>query len=89
MAFFWCYDSPFGSYTAAEDGVGICALYFGQRPVPGGWTQKETSLLKETALQLEEYFSGSRRQFDLPLSLTGTPFQLADWAALQDRKSVV
>ena len=83
MAFFWCYDSPFGSYTAAEDGVGICALYFGQRPVPGGWTQKETSLLKETALQLEEYFSGSRRQFDLPLSLTGTPFQLADWAALQ------
>lgn len=83
MTFFWCYDSPFGDYTAAEDGTGICALYFGRRPVSGEWVQKETPLLKKAARQMEEYFSGSRKQFELPLSLAGTPFQLADWAALQ------
>lgn len=83
MTFFWRYDSPLESYTAAEDGVGICALYFGRRPVPKEWIEKETPLLKEAARQMKEYFFGDRKQFDLPLSLTGTPFQRADWAALQ------
>lgn len=83
MVFFWLYDSPLGVYTAAEDGVGICSLYFGERQTSQDWIKKETPLLQETARQMEEYFSGSRKQFDLPLSLAGTPFQLADWAALQ------
>ena len=34
--------------------------------------------------QLEAYFSGDLRDFDLPLRLQGTPFQLAVWRALQD-----
>ncbi|MDR3671218.1 MAG: methylated-DNA--[protein]-cysteine S-methyltransferase [Holophaga sp.] len=33
--------------------------------------------------QLEEYFRGERRAFDLPLALRGTPFQLRVWAELQ------
>jgi methylated-DNA-[protein]-cysteine S-methyltransferase len=32
--------------------------------------------------QLEEYFRGERRVFDLPLDLRGTPFQLRVWAEL-------
>jgi methylated-DNA-[protein]-cysteine S-methyltransferase len=32
--------------------------------------------------QIEEYFSGERRVFDLPVSLDGTPFQMAVWKAL-------
>jgi O-6-methylguanine DNA methyltransferase len=32
--------------------------------------------------ELEEYFSGQRRQFTLPLDLRGTEFQLACWRAL-------
>jgi methylated-DNA-[protein]-cysteine S-methyltransferase len=32
--------------------------------------------------QLGEYFSGQRRIFDLPLDLTGSPFQLNVWNAL-------
>lgn len=83
MTFYWHYNSPFGMYTIAEDGVGICGLYFGERQVPQEWTEKETPLLVKAARQMEEYFSGDRKQFDLPLSLKGTPFQLADWAALQ------
>lgn len=33
--------------------------------------------------QLQEYFSGKRKEFDLPLVLPGTPFQRKVWAGLQ------
>jgi methylated-DNA-[protein]-cysteine S-methyltransferase len=33
--------------------------------------------------QLDEYFTGGRQAFDLPLAPAGTPFQLAVWHALQ------
>jgi len=39
-------------------------------------------LLSKTAAQLRDYFSGKRRDFDLPLDLRGTEFQLAVWRAL-------
>ena len=34
--------------------------------------------------QLEEYFCGARRDFNMPLDLRGTAFQLACWRALID-----
>ncbi len=34
-------------------------------------------------MQLDEYFSGQRREFDLPLCLHGTEFQLAVWNAIR------
>ncbi len=39
-------------------------------------------LLRRARLQLEEYFGGSRRAFDLPIAPVGTPFQLRVWSAL-------
>jgi len=38
------------------------------------WAQRE----------LEEYFAGRRRDFSVPLSIKGTPFQRAVWRALVD-----
>jgi O-6-methylguanine DNA methyltransferase len=32
--------------------------------------------------QLHEYFAGTLHRFEIPLDLTGTPFQLAVWGAL-------
>ncbi len=37
---------------------------------------------RSLALQLGEYFAGTRRSFDLELAFTGTPFQLLVWRAL-------
>jgi methylated-DNA-[protein]-cysteine S-methyltransferase len=40
-------------------------------------------LLSFVSLQLNEYFTGHRQNFDLPLSPQGTPFQLAVWELMQ------
>lgn len=41
-------------------------------------------LLWKTAQQLDEYFSGQRQQFDLPLAPRGTDFQKQVWRALRE-----
>ncbi len=43
---------------------------------------RESAPLRAAAAQLEEYFSGARTSFALPLAPRGTPFQLAVWNAL-------
>lgn len=43
---------------------------------------KETIILLETKKQLEEYFKGERKVFDLPIHRKGTPFQQKVWNAL-------
>ncbi|MBD5486148.1 MAG: methylated-DNA--[protein]-cysteine S-methyltransferase [Lachnospiraceae bacterium] len=42
-----------------------------------------SSLLDEACRQLDEYFQGKRRQFDLPIGGEGTPFQQRVWGELQ------
>ena len=44
---------------------------------------KDTVLLKQTALQLEEYFLGERKTFDIPLNPKGTQFMKKVWTSLQ------
>jgi O-6-methylguanine DNA methyltransferase len=41
------------------------------------------SLMQNYVRELEEYFSGKRREFTFALDLRGTDFQLACWRALQ------
>ena len=42
-----------------------------------------TPVLRETRRQLEAYFDGKLRDFDVPLRLEGTPFRLRVWEQLQ------
>jgi len=42
-----------------------------------------TPVLDEAISQLEEYFDGTRRDFDLPLDPAGTPFQQSAWMVLR------
>lgn len=48
-----------------------------------GLPETSSALLQEAKEQLTQYFSGERREFDLPLSLIGTPFQRAVWDGLR------
>ncbi len=56
--------------TAPEE----IAARLGARLVPGG--------NRGVVVQLSEYFSGERKEFNLPLDLRGTAFQLAVWREL-------
>ena len=42
----------------------------------------ETDLLKEASSQLQEYFQGKRKVFNLPLAPKGTPFMKSIWKCL-------
>lgn len=57
---------------------GLPATVAGQ---PIAWQCSETRT-SEVRRQLEEYFAGSRRQFDLPLDLRGTAFRKRCWQQL-------
>ncbi len=76
------FDTPHGLMGLAEEEGAISALYLPGRGMPRIAT-RETSLLVEGRRQLTEYFSGTRREFDLPLQPKGTPFREKVWAALR------
>jgi methylated-DNA-[protein]-cysteine S-methyltransferase len=75
--------SPVGKLGIVEDEGRICGIFFAdsQAQMPEA-RRKETPCIREAARQLEEYFSGKRSAFNLPLHLAGSDFQHAVWAAL-------
>jgi len=64
--------SPVGPlYVTEEAGAITCLTWKGAAQGP------ETSLLAEARAQLDAYFTGTRREFDLPLRVSGSDFQRA------------
>lgn len=76
-------DSPIGPIGIAEENGAICQLFFGDDNLPAGYEITKTLLISEATRQLTEFFAGNRKDFDLPLTLTGTDFQMSVWQALQ------
>jgi len=70
--------SPIGPLTLFEDAGAIVSIDWGRAPEPS-----ETPLLAAARDQLNAYFDGRLRTFDLPLRPAGTPFQRAVWALMQ------
>jgi methylated-DNA-[protein]-cysteine S-methyltransferase len=71
--------SPIGDLTLFEEDGRLVAVDWGAVA-----EQSETPLLDEARRQLDDYFDGLRRSFDLPLAPQGTPFQRRVWIALAD-----
>ncbi len=80
-------DSPVGPLLLAADDEGLVLIEFDSprhRATRGSdWREGSNAVLTQTRAQLDEYFHGRRRAFDLPLSPRGTPFQRDVWCALQ------
>ncbi len=75
--------TPLGPVHIAEDQWGIISLRFTDgRPGPVQSGPKGIYLAEATR-QLLEYFGGKRREFTLPLSVSGSGFQNRVWDALQ------
>lgn len=80
-------DSPVGPLLLAADDDGLRLIEFEspRHPFTRGsdWREGDNEVLSDTRVQLEEYFSGTRRDFDLPLAPPGTEFQREVWQALR------
>jgi methylated-DNA-[protein]-cysteine S-methyltransferase len=74
------YESPIGPLTLVAGPAGLRDLRFpGRLPVPPEAAKSE---LPGVVDQLDTYFAGKRRAFELELDLRGTPLQKAVWREL-------
>jgi methylated-DNA-[protein]-cysteine S-methyltransferase len=84
---YYCYfDTPIGELLLAGEADSLSMIGFPKgamrRDPEADWIYKEAPF-EMARRQLAEYFDGDRKQFDLPLSLTGTEFQVEVLEALQ------
>lgn len=81
-------DSPVGPLVLAADDTHLQVLEFETpaHPVKRGddWREGRSAIIDAAHAQLDEYFAGKRREFDLPLAPQGTEFQRGVWWALAD-----
>jgi AraC family transcriptional regulator, regulatory protein of adaptative response / methylated-DNA-[protein]-cysteine methyltransferase len=87
-------ETPVGPMMAAADDDALLLLEFAdrrmlekqvdriQRKLGAPLVPGENAVLRQMQSELNEYFQGERRQFEVPLKLTGTPFQETVWQAL-------
>jgi methylated-DNA-[protein]-cysteine S-methyltransferase len=70
--------TPVGDITVSEEDGAIVALDWGW-----GRDQSNSPLLARAADQLNAYFDGTLKDFDLPLAPAGTPYRRRVWEALR------
>ncbi|MDE6123887.1 MAG: methylated-DNA--[protein]-cysteine S-methyltransferase [Eubacterium sp.] len=73
-------NSVAGLVCVEDNGKAVTAVYFCDKEEPS-----QKSALTECAInQLNEYFGGTRKAFDLPIEMHGTEFQLKVWNELRN-----
>ena len=76
------YESPIGSIEIHATDAAISKVEFAGEQAGEGEEARAHPLLDEAHRQLNAYFAGELRCFDLPLDLDGTPFQRQVWQQL-------
>ncbi|WP_423800392.1 methylated-DNA--[protein]-cysteine S-methyltransferase [Neobacillus sp. SAB-20_R2A] len=84
---FAVYQSPVGILRIIADETGLKRIELFEED----WVKfleenpdlkEDTAICQEAVRQLDEYFCGQRRDFDLPISVEGTEFRRKVWDAL-------
>jgi methylated-DNA-[protein]-cysteine S-methyltransferase len=83
------YSSPFGELLLTSDGEALTGLHLPRHdgsptplPEPGSGWRRDDRALGKVREQLRDYFAGELFAFELPMRMTGTPFQRLAWDAL-------
>lgn len=84
--------SPVGTLAIVVSDAGLHAILWSEALENKPTTEKNSrmhtshtrSVYSRVITQLEEYFYGSRKTFDIPLVLNGTQFQNSAWNLLRD-----
>jgi methylated-DNA-[protein]-cysteine S-methyltransferase len=87
MYYYDYYDSPHGRMLLVSSENAVTAVYFvGQKyaatPQKDWRRDRDLAALRQARRELDEYFAGKRRRFDVSLAPEGTPFQRAVWKAI-------
>jgi AraC family transcriptional regulator, regulatory protein of adaptative response / methylated-DNA-[protein]-cysteine methyltransferase len=90
--FFDTITTPAGKMIVGATDKGICLLEFAEMSQPGAAflqkklngivVQGENEHIRQVKTELEEYFGGNRKAFDVPLQPLGTAFQVSVWNSL-------
>lgn len=77
------HDGPVGPLTLHSDGAALTGLEFEKPKYPLEASPRGNDRVLDSARrQLDLYFAGQLRVFDVPTAPRGTPFQQRVWAAL-------
>ena len=85
--FYKAMKSPVGELKLVAGDKGLTAIIWENDdprrvPLAGATEDKNHPVLLEVERQLNDYFSGNRKKFSVPLDFRGTEFQKKVWAAL-------
>lgn len=78
-------DSKIGTLYLVSSDIGLRGIYWKKQAISFDIEGKKAqlSILKKAQTQLDKYFQGTLKEFDIALDLIGSPFQLKVWARLQ------
>jgi methylated-DNA-[protein]-cysteine S-methyltransferase len=76
------YHSPLGMMLLQAEGEQLTVAGFQDEAAVTATEATASPVLQKTIVQLDEYFAGTRQQFDLPLHPAGTAFQQKVWQQL-------
>ena len=83
-------DSPVGALRLIAGERGLRAILWDAEDAAriasvddADLVEGRNAVLDQAVAQLEEYFAGTRREFDIPLDPQGTPFQQSAWLVLR------
>ena len=76
-------ETLIGELTVLENDGRITNLHFGTVSILG-MKEMKTPVIEEVEKQINEYYQGKRQDYELPLHLEGTPFQMKVWEALRE-----
>lgn len=85
MKYYYVYDSPVGPLQMVSNGFSLIGLHFQKnRKLTTSFEEDSTvSPFPQTVEQLDKYFDGSLTEFDLPIVLEGSDFQIRAWNELR------
>ena len=75
------YKSPIGTLYIVEENEKIIEIRYENKKEEV--LEKNTKILEKAVQELEEYFKGKRKEFDIPLNPKGTEFMKKVWKELQ------
>lgn len=76
------HTTEIGKLAIAGNDKFITNFYFAGEAIPDNFQETHFPLLEEAAFQLDEYLTGRRKYFTLPLRPEGTPFMQKVWEYL-------